>query len=96
MMIDLTPSREEYARIIAYLFSTHLELSPSAVVGGDYWHFTKDEEEVLFTAYGLVNRIAESLETVDFDFYQSMPKGARKRIIFDAIAKARQTVEAQA
>jgi hypothetical protein len=93
MTINIAPDRHETARIIAYVFASHLELAPREVVGGDYWNFTDHEERLLFTAYELVDAIDKAMLAIGKGVYE-LPKVSRKRIIFDAIAKARETVSA--
>jgi hypothetical protein len=89
--INITPTKQEHARIIAYVLASHLDGNPSTVVydGGDYWNFTPYEEDVLFTAWKWLEDISDSLEAIDIDLWQ-MNKSARVKIIKQALAKARE------
>jgi hypothetical protein len=88
--IDLTPTREEHARIIAYILASHLDGNPNTVVydSGDYWHFTAYEEDVLFMAYQWLDAISNSLEVIGINLWE-MSKATRQRIIRKALDTAR-------
>ncbi len=48
-MIDLTPTREEHARITAYIMASHLKGSPSSF--GDNWNYTQEQGEPIFATW---------------------------------------------
>ena len=87
--IDITPTREEHARIIAYILSSHLEGNPSRVINsdGDYWHFTVEEENALFRSWELLDTIDKGLQEIGLGLYE-LPKTTKKKIILNATRKA--------
>jgi hypothetical protein len=83
--IDITPTREEHARIIAYVLASHLEGNPNQF--GDYWNLTTREEETLFQAYHHLDCIDETLKAIGMGLYE-LPKTTKKKIILEAIRQA--------
>lgn len=83
--IDITPTREESARIIAYILASHIDGNPSQF--GDYWNLTTREEEALFQAYHHLDSIDETLKAIGLGLYE-LPKGTKKTIILTAWKQA--------
>lgn len=83
--IDITPTREEHARIIAYILSSHLEGNPNQF--GDYWNLTTREEETLFQTYHHLDCIDETLKAIGMGLYE-LPKATKKKIILTAFRQA--------
>lgn len=85
MKIDLTPTKDEYARIIAYVLASHLDGNPNRF--GDYWNMTDDEQNSLFLAYERIDAIDKALEVVGMSLYK-LPKATKKKVILEALRSA--------
>jgi hypothetical protein len=83
--INITPTREEHARIIAYILASHLEGNPNQF--GDYWHLTAQEEQILFQTWEHLDKIDESLKAINMGLYE-LPKVSKKKIILEALRQA--------
>jgi hypothetical protein len=83
--IDITPTREEHARIIAYILASHLEGNPNQF--GDYWHLTTEQEDALFLTWELLDVIDKGLQAIGLGLYE-LPKATKKKIILEATRKS--------
>lgn len=72
--IDLTPTRSEHARITAYILASHVDGSPYYF--GDYWDFTKAQEDSLFATW---NKL-DDLNVGNFT-WTSLPKTHKATLI---------------
>jgi hypothetical protein len=77
--IDLTPTRSEHARITAYILASHLKGSPYQF--GDYWNFTKAEEDALFATWNQLEQIHKVYLNGGMDFYKDAPKAHKAKLI---------------
>jgi hypothetical protein len=87
--IDITPTREEHARIIAYILASHIGGSPYFF--GDYWKLTNNEEQALFLTWEHLDKIDESLKAIGLGLYE-LPKTQKKKIILTAFSQAMENV----
>lgn len=79
MKIDLTPTRQEHARITAYILASHLDGTPYAF--GDYWNYTEDEENAIFATWNALEDIEGTYKLAGLSFYKDCPKGHKKKLI---------------
>lgn len=79
MKIDLTPTRSEHARITAYILATHTNGSPYDF--GDYWNYTRAEEDALFATWNALEGIHETYKLAGLDFWQDCPKAHKAKLI---------------
>lgn len=85
--IDLTPTREQHARICAYILAMHSDTSPYQF--GDYWEYTEAEEEVIFKAYQLWDSYTDFWEAAGVEL-RDVPASHKAKAIKACIAKAKQ------
>ena len=53
--IDITPTREEHARTIAYIFAMHAGINPEWF--GSYWELTTKQEDALFATWNKLDAL---------------------------------------
>lgn len=85
--IDLTPTREEHARICAYILAAQ-EGTITPYAFGDYWNYTEAEEEIIFKAWQLWEAYMDFWDSVGVEL-RDVPKSHRKKAAQVCIAKAR-------
>ena len=69
--IDITPTRDEHTRILAYVLCN---VGSLPMVLADYWEPTEDEHERIRNAYSVYDRFIELAE-----FAEYAPTSAEKR-----------------
>ena len=79
VMIDVTPTRSEHARITAYIMASHLKGSPS--VFGDYWNYTPEQENAIFATWNALERVNDVYKLGGKDFWQQCPPAHKASII---------------
>lgn len=77
--IDLTPTREEHARITAYIMASHLKGSPYSF--GDYWHYTPEQEDAIFATWNALEAINGTYQLAGLDFWQDCPQAHKAKLI---------------
>jgi hypothetical protein len=77
--IDLTPTREEHARITAYIMASHLKGSPYSF--GDYWNYTPEQENAIFATWNALEDINKVYQLAGMDFWQDCPIGHKAKLI---------------
>jgi hypothetical protein len=53
--IDITPTREEHARVTAYILAMHAGTSPSWF--GTYWELTGPQQDALFATWNKLDAL---------------------------------------
>jgi hypothetical protein len=72
--ISIKPTREEHARVTAYMLAGHAGISPDYF--GSYWELTSKQEDSLFATW---NKL-EAMNVGTFDWY-SLPKSHKAKLI---------------
>lgn len=72
--IDITPTREEHARVTAYILASHAGLSPDWF--GIYWELTGPQQDALFATY---NKL-QALSAGSFSWYD-LPASHKAKLI---------------
>jgi hypothetical protein len=83
--IDLTPTREEHARITAYILASHTDQSPAFFLGGDYWNATEQQNNAVFGTWNELQTVIDALDRIGIDFYKQT-KTFKKNAINSAFA----------
>jgi len=83
--IDMTPTREQTARLCAYILASHTDTSPHRF--GDYWAYTAAEEEVIIKAYQRWDAFTDVWENAGLEI-ADIPKATKKKFINAAIKQA--------
>jgi hypothetical protein len=77
-VIDLTPTRAEHARIIAYIMSSHVR---GYSFGKDYWNYTDAEENAIFDTWRRLELIEEQYKFAGMEFWHDTPEPHKAKLI---------------
>lgn len=72
--IDITPTRDEHARTIAYIFAMHAGINPEWF--GSYWELTTKQEDALFATW---NKL-DALDSGEF-MWVKLPASHKAKLI---------------
>ncbi len=78
--IDLTPTREEHARTLAYILGSHMR-GTGYSFGNDFWNYTPEEENAIFDTWKRLDVIDEVYKTADLSFFHDCPEKHKQKLI---------------
>jgi hypothetical protein len=78
--IDLTPTRDQHARTLAYILGSHMK-GTGYSFGHDFWNYSPAEENAIFDTWKRLDAIDEVYKTADLSLYHDTPKKHLQRLI---------------
>jgi hypothetical protein len=91
--IDITPTREEHARVTAYIIGSHLRGKNYSF--GDYWNYTRAQEDAIFATWNALESIHNVYREAGMDFWNDCPQAHKAKLIMALHARMLEEVTAE-